>query len=128
MKKPVAIKSVMRVRRDKPRKQRHGIKRDQDSTTDHRDAPTFQPLPEDLPWRERDRIQIGRGGFHLFQTDARVAPREQNISDKISHHQQRGGHDDAVHHEVGIFSKESLDGQASKTGPRHDVFYDESSA
>ena len=120
------------VGRDKTGEQRDEIKHDQNRAANHRNATALQSLPENLPRGKRDllfSVWNWRGSFHfLFQTDARVAPSEQDVGDEISDDQQRRGHDDAVHDEIGIFREERLHRQPSEPGPRHDVLDDERAA
>src|ERR1035441_1338754 len=53
MKKPFAILPVIAVRRNKSREQRHEVKHNQNHAAEHGDAPLLEPLPEQLPRRQR---------------------------------------------------------------------------
>ena len=59
-----------------------------------------------------------RGSLHASKMSAMKFPIDQ----------QRRGHDDAVHDEIGILGEKRLHRQAAEAGPGHDVFHDERAA
>ena len=93
----------------------------------------FEPLPEQSATATsagvRVRIWNGRGGVPFYFSRMRGSLHASSRSaTKFPIDQQRRGHDDAVHDQIGILGEKRLHRQPAEAGPGHDVFHDERAA